>query len=178
MATPTTLPLFDRRITITSAEGYDDDLIGRVDREAATNRLLDALAGRQAEIASVVAAHVGVDSARCVVQERRAWLHGSFNVCVPVRVLGGDGRTAARRVVVRCPLRHKLGEDRHLGTVDEKIGVEAATYIWMRRHCPEVPIPGLLGFGFVDGRYVRAFPYHPCFCTGTRRPLLMFWLPG
>lgn len=34
---------------------------------------------------------------------------------------------------------------------EEKLRSEAATYIWMREHCPDVPVPMLRGFGVPGG---------------------------
>ncbi|KAF2768962.1 hypothetical protein EJ03DRAFT_351624 [Teratosphaeria nubilosa] len=43
---------------------------------------------------------------------------------------------------------HAVGESYAPGTVDEKVRYEAATYVWLERECPMIPIPRLLGMGF------------------------------
>jgi len=76
-------------------------------------------------------------------------MHGSFNVCIPVHV-EDSASNVIRKVLMRCPLPHKLAGRHYPGTVDEKLNCEAATYAWIQEHCPEVPIPHLIDFGFSD----------------------------
>jgi hypothetical protein len=40
--------------------------------------------------------------------------------------------------------------------MDEKLGCEIATYIYMEEHCLDIRIPKLFAFGFTDGRQVRS----------------------
>lgn len=49
-------------------------------------------------------------------------------------------------------MAYRLGSD--VGSVDEKISCEVATYVWIQDNCQEVRIPELLGFGFSNGRRV------------------------
>ncbi|PGH13212.1 hypothetical protein AJ79_03770 [Helicocarpus griseus UAMH5409] len=51
----------------------------------------------------------------------------------------------------RVPLPYKLGEDQFPGNVEEKVRSEAATYIWINKHCPELSILKLRGFGVPGG---------------------------
>lgn len=67
-------------------------------------------------------------------------------------------RNETRKVIMRCPMPHKLAEARYPGTVDEKLSCEVGTYAWMQENSPNVPIPYLFGFGFSDGRHVRLIP--------------------
>jgi hypothetical protein len=54
-----------------------------------------------------------------------------------------------RRVLVRFPLPYKIEESTCRGNADKKLRCEAATFIWIGDHCPDVPIPYLWGFGSV-----------------------------
>jgi hypothetical protein len=55
---------------------------------------------------------------------------------------------------MRCPMPHKLAEDRYPRTVDERLSCGVGTYAWMQENSPSVPIPRLFGFGFSNGRHV------------------------
>ncbi|CRJ98974.1 hypothetical protein BN1708_009522 [Verticillium longisporum] len=145
----------------------------RIVWEQTTQNLYDHLWAehQRRAISSLAALHVGLDPERqhqrCVVQEPDGWIRGNFNICVPVHVLDKAG-SLIRRVLVRCPMGHKLAEDRHPGTVDEKLSTEVATYAWMQENCPEVPIPALLGFGFTDGRHFTHVQWRPFYVRWAR----------
>ncbi|MCJ1476754.1 hypothetical protein MMC13_005423 [Lambiella insularis] len=99
------------------------------------------------KILKLVAQHIGVDVGNCRLSEE--WLRGGFNLCIPVVVRGSQH--PYQRLIFRVPLHFKLGEALIPGNVDEKIKTEAATYIFMRKQCPDVPILELLGFGLTNG---------------------------
>ncbi|PWY72153.1 hypothetical protein BO94DRAFT_569142 [Aspergillus sclerotioniger CBS 115572] len=71
-----------------------------------------------------------------------------YNVCIPICI----NPPSENHVLVRIPLPYKIGEEIKPGNVDEKLRCEAATYIWIRQNCPNVPIPSLHGFAFPDGQ--------------------------
>ncbi|KAJ3468186.1 hypothetical protein MRS44_002251 [Fusarium solani] len=86
------------------------------------------------------------------------WIHGSFNACIPVHIEeDARGSSLPAQALVRIPLPYKVGEDFNPGNVDEKVRSEAATYIWMQKNCPDVPIPRLFGFGFPGTRSMPKF---------------------
>lgn len=76
-----------------------------------------------------------------------------FNVYIPIYVTRKD-QQPQKRAMIRLPLPYKIGESKFPGNVDEKLRSEAATYIWIRQNCPDVPIPELWGFGLVGGQCV------------------------
>ncbi|KAK0710089.1 hypothetical protein B0T26DRAFT_755206 [Lasiosphaeria miniovina] len=107
----------------------------------------------------------------CTVLERHKWTRGGFNICVLVDVKSGR---QSSKVVFRCAMPHKLAEARYPGTVDEKLGCEVGAYVWMQEKCPDIRIPRLYGFGFLDGRHCTWFTH------ASRRPFLfriarVFW---
>ena len=79
------------------------------------------------------------------------WIHGSFNVCIPVTIFAQN----PRRVIVRFPLPYRVGEDFRPGNADEKVRCEAGTYAWLEQACPDIPIPRLYGFAMSTGESVR-----------------------
>ena len=69
--------------------------------------------------------------------------------CIPIHV-----DKWSKRVLIRFPLPYKVRESPCPGNADEKLRCEAATFIWMRENCPEIPIPHLWAFGFPGGQSV------------------------
>ena len=108
------------------------------------------------DIRSLVAWHCGLANPDLVQvpdmidsTNKLVWIHGSFNVCIPVSVPEGSSSTA--KMALRLPLPYKVGEDIHPGNAEEKVRTEAATYIWVRENFPDIPIPELRGFGVPGG---------------------------
>lgn len=65
--------------------------------------------------------------------------------------------TSVLKFVIICfPLPYRVGEATNPGNLDEKINTEAATYAWLQRNCPEVPIPQLYGFGLSTNKRASA----------------------
>ena len=111
---------------------------------------LTYLLERRHDIEANVAEHLGLPRQHsCVVMPPIDWIHGSFNVCLPVHV--DDGRS----LVVRFPLPYKVGEANNPGNSDEKLRCEAATYIWIHQNCLDVPLPRLWGFALSTSVAVR-----------------------
>ena len=173
-----------------AAQG-EDDFLQEMRWKAATRELRSHLSQRpeQLGIAATVSQHLGLRSRKCANDELsqksgvgigavmgpgsgtsepdlvsiwppESWVLGSFNLCIPVR-LRHSPSNAPYTVMMRCPLPHKLAEDRYPGTVDEKMRCEVAAYLWIRENCPEVPIPNLLGFGFPGGSNVGRHAKRP-----------------
>jgi hypothetical protein len=112
------------------------------------------LNSHRTEIEDTVSYHLGLTGAEvCRVGDVKEWIHGSFNVCIPVYIDNWKMHPG-RRVIIRFPLPYKIGESTYPGNADEKLRCEAATFIWIQDNCPDVPIPYLWGFGFVGGQSV------------------------
>ena len=100
-----------------------------------------------------MAEHLGVPGqGSCLVMPPDDWIHGSFNVCLPVKV--DDGRS----LIARFPLPYKVGDMNNPGNSDEKLRCEAAAYAWINENCPNVPLPRLWGFAFSNGVCVSDRP--------------------
>jgi hypothetical protein len=65
-----------------------------------------------------------------------------------------NGNMEASTSAFRSTLPYKVGECIYSGNAEEKLRIEAATYIWLRENCPDIPIPELLGFGLPGGHSV------------------------
>ncbi|KAJ5731992.1 hypothetical protein N7493_003473 [Penicillium malachiteum] len=154
-----TLPLLRGKITLQSAlEEEDDILLEQGYPEQRIDFFLSLWSDRDG-IEKIASYHLGLNpSQTCQIGSFAEWVHGSFDVCIPLYVSKQGQQAREKRAMIRFPLPYKLGESRNPGNVDEKLRSEAATFIWMREHCPEVPIPQLWGFGRVGG-YPLPCPY-------------------
>lgn len=63
--------------------------------------------------------------------------------------------------MIRFPLPFKSGESDFPGNCDEKLRSEVATYAWIGKNCPEVPIAYLWGFSFAGGSSFAALENAP-----------------
>ncbi|KAF2459630.1 hypothetical protein BDY21DRAFT_384754 [Lineolata rhizophorae] len=136
---PATLHLLDRTITFSSAAENETDILRKVDLAGQTRKFYAYLWTHKNEIEAVTAHHLHMSRMeRCVVSYQDEWIHGRFNICVPVLVMRKNG-TSSRKP----------------GTVDEKMGCEVATYVWMQDNCSEISTPHLWAFAFSDGRAVK-----------------------
>lgn len=98
------------------------------------------------QIQSIVANHLCVPESACRMPAVQDWIHGSFNMCLPV-IISGE-KIPQRKVMIRFPLPYKNGEAVFPGNVEEKLRCEVAAYAWIQDHCPSIPIPRLFGYKF------------------------------
>ncbi|KAJ5088227.1 hypothetical protein N7456_011843 [Penicillium angulare] len=154
-----TLPLIRGTTTLQDALEQEEDMLLDLDYPQQRIDFFVSLYGNREKIVDIVSYHLGLNpSDTCWLGEVKEWIHGSFNVCIPVyirRLNQSPGKSA----LIRFPLPYKIGELENPGNLDEKIRCEAATFIWMQEHCPEVPIPQLHGFGLADG-HIFTIPEH------------------
>lgn len=107
-------------------------------------------------IKQTVADHLSISPETCHLAEVDDWIHGSFNVCIRIKV-DARGRVPERQMMIRFPLPYRVGENHYPGNSDEKVCCEAGTYIWLQENCPNIPIPHLYGFGLSTGQTVCLF---------------------
>lgn len=148
---PVVLDLLNRQVEFESAISDESNILEKLTYVPETRKIYAYLFEHTGDIQALTAHHLGVNPAQCVVSHWEEWIRGSFNVCIPV-VVDCHNRQPKRTVLMRCPMAYRLSRD--IGSVDEKIGCEVATYAWMQENCPDIKIPDLLGFGFSDGRNV------------------------
>ncbi|RKU41349.1 hypothetical protein DL546_001171 [Coniochaeta pulveracea] len=136
--------------TLESAFEHEGNLLLRLQQQHIAQGLRHVLWGDRASIVSLVRHHLGLatDDA-CVVLPPSSWIQGAFNICIFVEVIKQGA--SAKRYIFRCPMPHKLSEEQHPGTVDEKVCCEAASYVWIQEHCTDIRIPRLYGFGLTNG---------------------------
>ncbi|KAJ5585283.1 uncharacterized protein N7459_005083 [Penicillium hispanicum] len=151
-----TLPLLRGTTTLESALEEEEDILHALDYPEQRIDFFVSLYGNRESIAELVSSHLGLSSSdTCRLADVKEWVHGSFNVCIPVYIHPRTNQDLGeKRALVRFPLPYKVGESTHPGNVEEKLRCEAATFIWMQDHCPEVSIPQLWGFGLVGGQSV------------------------
>ncbi|KAM3513335.1 hypothetical protein MY11210_003019 [Beauveria gryllotalpidicola] len=146
--------------TYESASQDENDWLLVLDHQHAAEELQHQLWDQRDLITALVTHHLALQrDASCTVLPTKDWICGGFNVCIPVEVTVRGGTT--KRLIFRCPRPHKLAEDRYPGTINEKIGCEAATYVWMQEHCSDIRIPHLYAFGFLDGDHFTHIERRP-----------------
>ncbi|EXJ82336.1 hypothetical protein A1O3_06149 [Capronia epimyces CBS 606.96] len=129
-------------------EQEDDNMLIHMEWGRLQEEFFDYLEAKTRTIETIVAQHLDLGPhQQCRVADRSQWLHGSFNVCVPVVVSNWQ----AKRVLIRCPLPHRLGGLHTTTLMEEKLRCEAASFAWISENCPRVPIPRLWGFGLPAG---------------------------
>jgi len=156
-----TLPLLDGSITLEEALQKETNILQELTYRKKRMQFAVSLWRRRRDLESLVALHLGISPQRCNIgddtkETTRHWTHGSFNYCIPVDVCDAGGHLETK-VLLRFPLPYKIGEAFHPGNAEEKLRCEAATYLWLQAHCPDVPIANLRGFGFPSGQSVCIF---------------------
>ena len=159
------LPLLRGSITLDEALEQEEDMLLDVSYPDSRIDFFVFLHSHRNDVAQLVSGHLGLArSTQCRLGEVREWIHGSFNVCIPVYIENWD-RCSAKRVLIRFPLPYKVGESAYPGNADEKLRCEVATFIWIQQHHLDIPLPRLWGFGFAGGQTV-------CY-SNTRAPLTL-----
>lgn len=133
---------------VSFAEAVDrsDDILHKIDLPDKQRKFKDYLTDHKKEIEGLVRLHR--NSRYADMSESSGWMYGRHSVCIPVCV----NNTRRENCVFRVPLPYRVGEDREYGNAyekaDEKVRCDVATYLWLRKNCPEIPIPHLYGYGF------------------------------
>lgn len=153
---PITRRLLREEITYSTAKEREVNVLHQLTYYDQQLHFFDHLNSKRDWMKAVVAHHLGLGSPdACHVAETKDWLHGSFNVCVPVTIHNWKRTQPGQRVLLRFPLPYRVGEAFRPGNGDEKIRCEAGTYAWLQENCPDVPIPRLYGFAISTGETVR-----------------------
>ena len=149
------LALLRGSISLENALEEEHNMLLRLTYWRQRDAFYDSLWNKKAEIEAAVSYHLNLGDVRlCSVAEIGDWIHGSYNMCVPIHIKENT-IYRRRRVLIRFPLPYKVGEKSYPGNADEKLRCEAATYIWIQEKCPGVPIPHLIGFSFSNEYCVR-----------------------
>ncbi|KAK3900414.1 hypothetical protein C8A05DRAFT_45750 [Staphylotrichum tortipilum] len=158
---PTQKILGRRPITLEDALGEEFNMLERLVHAPAVEKLYQELSDQTPVIEALTRHHLGLGSG------------DTCNVCARA--------ASPSKVVFHCPMPNKVAEQKHPGTVDEKLGCEVGAYIWVEEQCPEIRTPHRYGFGFTDRhlpfltRVVRRFWRSIHQLLG--RPLLSNYIP-
>ncbi|KAE8355183.1 hypothetical protein BDV28DRAFT_129457 [Aspergillus coremiiformis] len=155
---PGTRQLLRREITYASAKEEEVNILHQLGYYKKQIEFFSHLNNHQEWIKNTVAHHFNLYSSDvCHVSDIEDWLHGSFNVCIPITI----NTRSVKRLILRLPLPYRVGEDFMPGNGDEKVRCEAGTYAWLQENCPDVPIPELYGFGLSTGETFTCFENLP-----------------
>ncbi|KAF5227862.1 hypothetical protein FAUST_11482 [Fusarium austroamericanum] len=126
----------------------ESNLVHKLKHHKAALKFKRELWDKRNSIVALVKHHLRLDADdTCTVLGRKTWMQGIFNICVLVEVTTGN---SSKKLIFRCPIPPHAGQ--YPSTMDEKVGCEVATYIWMQQYCPDIRIPNLFAFGFTDDR--------------------------
>ncbi|OKL63613.1 hypothetical protein UA08_01015 [Talaromyces atroroseus] len=99
-------------ITLSEAEDEEDDMRIRLQYAEKRGEFYNEMKKKEEEIQSVVASHCGLTSPDLVHipdmfdEKRISWIHGSFNICIPVSITQ-SGICPPTRMAFRVPLPYK-----------------------------------------------------------------------
>ena len=143
-------------VDLEEALDSEDDMIVKLTLWDRQKHFLEYLFSSRDLIAKTVAQHLNATRPPiCQILDPDEWKLGSFNVCIPVQVADGP----FRRVIIRFPLPHKIGDAHFPGNADEKISTEAATYAWLSTRSPGLLIQRLFGYALSNGQRVSGQTY-------------------
>ncbi|KAE8152136.1 hypothetical protein BDV25DRAFT_170776 [Aspergillus avenaceus] len=145
------------KITYSAAKEHETNILHALGYWDQQSQYFKDLHQKRHLIEALVAHHLNLGMKTCHIGEPAEWLSGTFNVCIPVFV----NHSQRPGFLVRLPLPYRVGEAFNPGNADEKIACEVGTYVWLQRHCPEVPIPRLHGYGFSTGQTFTALENLP-----------------
>lgn len=131
----------------------DRNLLSRLHHSTKTIDISEFIWSQRSTVEALCAHHLGLHKEQCVVQDKTTWMGGQFNICVLLLVTEANGAT--RRKIFRCPMAHKVAETSNPGSMEEKVRVEVANYVFAETNCPEIPLPQLAGFGLSSNHRVR-----------------------
>lgn len=128
-----TLRLLREDITYSKAQRKEVNILRRLTYFNRQQEFFARLSDNRDWIKAIIAHHLRIPStASCHVADVRDWLHGSFDLCIPVSVDNWQGRAqSGTRVPLRLPLPYRVGEDFRSGNADGKIRCEAGAYAWL-----------------------------------------------
>uniref|UniRef100_A0A1Y1L4W5 Uncharacterized protein n=1 Tax=Photinus pyralis TaxID=7054 RepID=A0A1Y1L4W5_PHOPY len=166
---PRNILLHNKPRSFESAAEEENNFLLSIQHQCAAEHLRRRLWDQRELIQATVRHHLRLHRDDiCTVLPPESWVQGGFNLCVLVEV---DSEGLTRRLIFRCPMPHKLAEQRYPGTIDEKVGCEVATYIWMQEHCTDIRIPNLYAFGLIDGGHFTHVGQRPLYARAYHR----FW---
>lgn len=143
-------------ITEQEALDTDTDIIPKLHQKRESDKFRQKLQSSLSHIRELISRHLQIPESDFVIAEPSGWIEGAFNICLGIGISKERYPHLPQRALIRFPMPFNIGEGFAPGAMDEKLRCEAATYIWMRENCPNIPLPRLLGMGFPGSRTVRA----------------------
>lgn len=134
--------LLREEVTYSQAKEKEVNILLQLGYFEQRSQLFTRIDGHRDWIKAVIAHHLNLRPECCHISDKNEWIHGSFNVCVPITINDWENKQQSReRVILRLPLPYRVGDAFNPGNGDEKTRCEAGTYTWIQQHCPEIPIP-------------------------------------
>ncbi|KKZ68476.1 hypothetical protein EMCG_05935 [[Emmonsia] crescens] len=137
-----------REVTYSSAKDKESNMLIALTDKDNLYKQLAQLYDNKTLLEQLVAHHLSISPKECKVVGKL--LFGSYNICISISIHGH------KRMMMRFPILHRVGEFFRPGNADEKIRCEAGTYTWLNENCPSVPVPKLYGFALSTGQTYTA----------------------
>lgn len=151
---PKTRRLLLQEITYSEAQDNQSNIFHKLTFPSQRGQFLDHVYRHRSWIQTVLSHHLNLRSGdACRVSQPDEWLHGSFNLCIPVQI-NTHNELGTNKILVRIPLPYRIGEAFRPGNADEKLRCEAGTYAWLQQTAPSIQVPRLYGFGLSTGQCV------------------------
>ena len=149
-----TLKTLHGEITFINIVKEEHDMLQHLNYWQEMLNFLTYLQQHTGEIKAAVSHHMGLNElGQCQLTTSVEWMHGSFNICLPVKILSQAG-LVNKKVIIRFLLPYKTGETKHPDNLDEKLQCEAVNYVWIQSNCSDVTISKLWDFAFSDDHKV------------------------
>lgn len=150
-----TIALINETMTYSHAIKTDQNIIHEQSHLPKSRCFYKQLWKSRASIEAVTRHHLNLaKDETCIIASSQDWIRGGFNLCIPINIHAAKNPRPSKKLMLRCAMPFKTAEEYYPGTIDEKLGCETATYVWMQERCPMIPVPHLYGFGFLNGRQV------------------------
>jgi hypothetical protein len=114
------------KITYSEAADQEHNVLQELTYWQKREELICYLLQHAREIEDIVSYYLRLkDTETCRLSAPEDWIHGSFNICLPVYIDNWRKRPGGR-VMIRFPLPFKIGDSYHPGNSDEKVRCERA----------------------------------------------------
>lgn len=142
------LPLLRREITYSAAKEQETNVLHSPGYWEQKAKFFGQLYRNRDSIEAAALRHLSLGSAGTYyVGKPDEWLHGSFNVCIPVTV-SNNRRNCSKQLIIRFPLPYRVCETFRPGNADEKLRWEAGTYAWLQNYCSSSQSHNYIALGF------------------------------
>ena len=146
---PTMLRTLRGEVTLEEAMAEEHNMLHRLTYWQKRCDLLDYLSDHRAQIEAVVSHHLNLgQNGACFLAPISEWIHGSFNICLPVNVKDRKCHSG-KRVLIRFPLPYKSAKRPFLAMRMRSYDVKPQRKFGLRK-----VVPRFLYLSYWDWRFL------------------------